>query len=403
MTTHTEIQNTQHSKPRGRKRFALVVVVIVGLAAWGIATRIEASNSLRQTTAASAIPTVSVMQAAAGPSQEELVLPGNVQAWHEAPVYARTNGYLKSWATDIGTHVKAGDVLAEIETPEIDAQFNQAEADLHTAEANNQLAQNTAVRWQKLLKTNSVSQQEADEKTSDAAAKVAMVASAKANLEHLRQLEDFKRVQAPFDGTITARNTDIGALINAGSSGTGQELFHIADTSKLRVYLQVPQINAQAIKPGLTAELHFVEYPQRSFTATFARTAEALTSDTRTLLVEFEVDNEKGDLLPGGYTEAHIILPSDGNTVRLPVNTLLFNGKGAQVATIDGESRALLKPIKIGRDYGKEVEALDGVSPGETIIVNPPDSLITGQTVKVVTLEDKSQVPASADKDTKKP
>ena len=390
------------TKPRGHKSlFFILMVILIGIAVIGIVSRIHATSSLQKATYANAVPKVTVMQAPEGPTEEEIVLPGTVQAWHESPVYARTNGYLRSWLTDIGTPVKAGDLLADIDTPEVDAQLQQAEADLHTAEANSQLAQSTAIRWQKLLKTNSVSQQEADEKTSTAAAQLAMVASAKANLDRLRQLEDFKRVVAPFDGIITARNTDIGALINAGNAGAAQELFRIADTSKLRIYVQVPQINSLSVKPGMTAELHFVEYPQQIFPAKLTRTANALTPGTRTLLVEFEVDNDSGVLMPGGYTEVHIKLPTSANSVHLPINTLLFNTNGSQIATIDEQSRAVLKTIKIGRDYGKQVEVIDGVTPGETIIVNPPDSLATGDLIKVITPDDKDKE-ASDNKHVKK-
>lgn len=368
----------------------LIVVVLVALliAGVGIFVRMHEASALRRATENEAITTVAVIKVPEGPSSEEIVLPGTVQAWHEAPIYARTNGYLKEWKTDIGTPVKAGDLLAEIETPDVDAQLHQAQADLKTAEANNQLAQSTAKRWEDLLKTNSVSKQDADERTSAAAASAATVASAKANLDHLQQLEDFKLVTAPFDGIITARNTDNGALINAGSSGTGPELFHIAETDKLRVYVQVPETYVGAITNDLVPELHFAEHPGEAFPAKLTRTADALDPAARTLLIELEVDNTKNELMPGGFTEAHLKLPSPATTVRLPVNTLLFRAEGLQVATIDADGRALLKPVKVSRDFGKEVEVQSGIAPGEAIIVNPPDSLATGQPVRVVTASD---------------
>lgn len=381
----------------------LLVIVLVALASWGIVSRIEAASSLHKKTNEQAIPSVAVLKAPHGPVSEEVTLPGTVQAWHEAPIYARTSGYLKSWVTDIGAQVKAGDLLAEIETPEIDAQLRQAQADLATAEANNALAQTTNKRWQDLVKTNSVSKQEAEEKAGDAAAKAALAASAKANLDHLQQLQDFKRVTAPFDGTITARNTDTGALINAGSSGTGPELFHIAETSKLRIYVQVPENYMQAITPDMTAELYFTEYPQRSFTATLAHTAEALDPVTRTLLIQLQVDNDKNELHAGSYAEVHLKLASTSDNVRLPVNTLLFRGDGMQVATVDAEGKAQLKAVTIGRDYGKEVEVTAGVTPDETIIINPPDSLVSGQAVKVVTSEQKQNEGDKKNGDSKKP
>jgi len=387
---------SQHSH---RLRGWILLLVLLAIAGWGIITRLEAASALRHETQEDAVPTVAVMKASHGAATEGIVLPGTVQAWHEAPIYARTSGYIKSWNTDIGAPVKAGDILAEIETPEVDAQTHQAEADLATAEANNQLAQTTAKRWAILLKTNSVSKQEADEKLSDAAAKEAAVASAKASLDRLKQLEDFKRVIAPFDGIITARNTDVGALINAGSSGTGLELFHIAETDKLRVYVQVPEYDAPFIKPDLTAEVNFAEHPQQSYTATLVHSADAIDPSSRTLLIQLEVDNSKGELLPGSYAEVHIKLPSDATTVHLPVNTLLFRGDGTKVATIDSDGKALLKSITIGRDYGKEVEVTSGVAADDTIIVNPPDSLITGQPVRIA----KPNQPASDEQDKKKP
>jgi len=366
--------------------------VIIGLlliaAIWGIASRLEAASRLKEETRNQAIPTVAVMQVPGGPSDQEIILPGSVQAWHEAPIYARTNGYVKAWATDIGTHVKTGDLLAEIETPEIDAQTRQAEADLGTAGANNQLAQTTAQRWAVLLKSHSVSKQEAEEKFAAAAAAEAAMASAKANLEHLKQLEDFKHVVAPFDGIITARNTDVGALINAGSSGTGPELFHIAETDKLRIYTQVPEYDATYITPDLVAKLRFAEYPRRDFAAAWTNSADAIDPAARTLLIQLQVDNTKGELMPGSYTEVHIKIPANSKAVRLPVNTLLFRDE-MEVATVDADGKALLKNITIGRDYGKDVEVLSGVDVGETIIVNPPDSLTTGQKVKIAQPSDK--------------
>jgi RND family efflux transporter MFP subunit len=369
--------------PHHRRWGIIIFLVVLGLSAWGIVSRIEADSSLQKRTENQAVPTVTVMQVAKGPVDEDLVLPGNVQAWHEAPIYARTNGYIKDWKTDIGAHVKEGDLLAEIETPEIDAQTHQAEADLGTAEANNQLAQTTAKRWLDLLKTNSVSKQETDEKLGAAAAGEALVASAKANLDRLRQTEDFKRVVAPFDGVISARNIDTGSLINAGSSGAGPELFHIVETDKLRVYVQVPEYDAAYIKPDLNAEAHFAEYPQKTFSASLEHTADAIDPASRTLLIQLVIDNSTGELMPGSYAEVHIKLPQSGDAVHLPVNTLLFRGEGMQAAVVDSDGKAQLKKLTIGRDYGKEVEVTSGVAPGDTVILNPPDSLESGQPVKV--------------------
>jgi RND family efflux transporter MFP subunit len=385
MTSPTP-QNPQPAPPHRKKGSGLLILgllAVLAVAAGGIIIRVHEGSALDRTTREEAIPSVVVIKAPRGPGAEDIVLPGNVQARHEAPIYARASGYLKEWRTDIGATVKAGDLIAVIETPEVDAQLRQAEADLATAQANNRLAQSTAKRWANLLKTNSVSKQDADDKQGAAAAGAAAVASAQANLDRLHKLESFERITAPFDGIITARNTDTGALINAGSSGNGPELFHIVDTGKLRVYVQVPEIYVPAIKPDLTAELRFTEHPGETFPAVLARTADAFDPVTRTLLIELEVDNREGTLLPGGYTEVHLKIPAPTETVHLPVNTLLFRADGMEVATVDANSRALLKPISIGRDYGKEVEVKFGIAPDELIIVNPPDSLVTGQPVRI--------------------
>ena len=386
-------------------RLVFIFVLIVVVAAAVIGLRLHAAHALAHDTSDNAVPTVAITHPTRGPTAEEVVLPGNVEAWHEAPIYARTNGYLKSWKTDIGTPVKAGDVLAEIETPEVDSQLRQAEADLQSAQANNILAQSTAARWKTLLQTDSVSQQEAAEKISDAAAKAAALASARANRDRLRDLESFKHVTAPFDGTITARNTDTGALINAGSgTGAGLELFHIADTSRLRIYVQVPQNNVGAITPGMTAELHFTEHPGKTYTATLSKSADAIDVSRRTLLAQFEIDNPEGELLAGGYTEVHLKLPTTDDTLRLPVNTLIFRAEGIQVATVDAQGAVTLKSITMGRDYGNEVEVKAGLSADEQVIINPPDSIATGQSVHPrAAAKPTEPAPAAPEKDAKKP
>ena len=390
--------HTPAPKPAGRLfPWWLVILIVVAVASYGIYSRLHHSDRLETATKESAMPSVVVIKAEAGPAVEEVVLPGTVQAWHDAPIYARTNGYLKKWYYDIGSFVKAGTVLAEIDAPEVDAQLQQAQADLKLAEANNQLAQTTAQRWRELLQVKAVSPQEADEKISDAAAKAAGYASAHANVKRLQELSGFKRVVAPFDGTITARNTDTGALINAGTGTAAQELFHIAQADQLRIYVQVPQNYAQAITPDLTAELHFSEHPGQLFIAKLARNAKALDPVSRSLLIELNADNPDAVLLAGGYAEVHLKLPSTSNNVHLPVNTLVFRADGLQVATVDENGNAQLKPIKIARDYGNYVEINDGITAGETIIVNPPDSLISGQPVNIVQPKDKEK---TADKKT---
>jgi RND family efflux transporter MFP subunit len=368
----------------GRWKWAAITGagLLLLLAVWGIASRIIDEHQLQKDTDDQAIPTVNVVQAKKSPDSEELVLPGNVQANYEAPIYARTSGYLKQWYTDIGTPVKAGQLLADIDTPEVDDQLRQAEADLGTAQANSVLADSTAKRWKALLATDSVSKQETDEKVGDAQAKTAMVASAKANLSRLQQLEEFKHVVAPFDGVVTARETDIGALINAGS-GQGPELFRVADKTKLRIYIQVPQNYASVFTSGGTVQLVFAEHPGKTFEARMARTAQALDPASRTLLVQLEADNSKGELLPGGLTEVHIKTPAGNPSVRLPASALLFRAEGLRVATIDDNGHAKLHPISIGRDFGKEVEVLTGIEAGQMVILDPPDSIIDDEQVRI--------------------
>jgi RND family efflux transporter MFP subunit len=373
-----------------RWKWAAIIggVLVVILAAWGIVSRTVEEHRLQTETDDQAIPTVNVVQAKKSPDSEELVLPGNVQANYEAAVYARTSGYVKQWYTDIGTPVKAGQLLADIDTPEVDDQLRQAEADLGTARANAALADSTAKRWKALLATDSVSKQETDEKVGDAQAKTAMVASAKANLSRLQQMEGFKHVVAPFDGVVTARETDIGALINAGS-GQGPELFRVADKTKLRIYIQVPQNYATVFTSGGTVQLVFAEHPGRTFEAKMARTAQALDPSSRTLLVQLEADNSKGELLPGGLTEVHIKTQAGNPSVRLPASALLFRAEGPRVATIDN-GHAKLHPITIGRDFGKEIEILTGIEAGQTIILDPPDSIIDDEEVRIAKTDDQN-------------
>ena len=368
-------------RSRNRQLWGLLVVALA-LATWGEVHRVMARTTLRQQTAADATLIVMTVAPTRSASGEELVLPGTVQAFTEAPIYARTNGYLKSWLVDIGSTVKKGQLLAEIDTPEVDQQLAQAIADLGTASANEALSNTTNTRWKELLTTESVSKQDADEKAGDAAAKKAITESAAANVSRLRQLESFKRVVAPFDGIITARNTDIGALINAGESA-GSELFRLADTHKLRIYVQVPEPYAAAAKPGLEAELKFSEQAGKGYAATAVRSANALDPVLRTLQVELELDNAQHELFPGAYAEVHFKLAGNASSVRLPANTVLFRAPGPQVATVDAQHRIQLKSIVQGRDFGGTIEVLSGLSADDAVVVNPPDSIIDGVTVRV--------------------
>jgi RND family efflux transporter MFP subunit len=362
----------------------LALVIVVAVVISGILPRINARAALEKETAEMAIPTVSVIAPKRGAPTQEVVLPANVQAYIDSPIYARTNGYLKRWYTDIGARVKAGQLIAEIETPEVDQQLRQSKADLATAEANLNLSQITATRYQDLLKTDSVSKQDTDNATGDLAAKQATVQSSQANVKRLEELQSFEKIYAPFDGVITARNTDIGALIDSGSSGgTRTELFHIAQPDKLRVYVSVPQVYSQAMKAGLSADLVLPEFPGRVFPGTLVRTAEAIDQSTRTLLVEIRVNNPTGTLFSGAYAEVHLKLPTATSAFILPVNTLLFRSEGLRVAAVTDGKHAELKPITLGHDFGSEVEVVAGLTGDESIIANPPDSLVSGEEVRI--------------------
>jgi RND family efflux transporter MFP subunit len=365
----------------------VLLAVLLGLAFWGVATRAKALAVVTSETKQLAVPTVSVISAERGVPQEEISLPGSMQAFTDAAIYARTNGYLKRRLVDIGSRVRTGAMLAEIDTPELDSQLQQARAELATAEANSRLALTTAERYRDLIKTESVAQQDLDNANGNLEAKQAAVESSKANVKRLEQLHAFRRIEAPFDGVITARNTEIGALIDSGSNA--KELFHIAAVHKLRVFVNVPQVYSRAAKPGISATLTLKEFPGRTFTGTLARTAQSIDVASRTLLTEIDVDNAKGELLPGSYAEVHLKLPSPTSTLKLPVNALIFKTDGLQVATVKGDRIALV-PVIVGRDFGNEVEVVSGLSGSERIVVNPPDSLGDGVTVRVA--------PAGADR-----
>jgi RND family efflux transporter MFP subunit len=325
---------------------------------------------------------VIVQKPTESPPSEDLVLPGNVQAFVEAPIFARTSGYLKTWYTDIGDPVKKGQLMAEVDTPEVDQQLRQSRADLATAKANSDLAHITDVRWKGLLANQAVSQQDADTRAGQAAASGAQAASAQANVARLEELESFKRIVAPFDGIVTARNTDIGALITAGQT-SGNALFRVADTQKLRIYIDVPEPYAPKTRPGIEVELRFNEHPGRDFPATLVRTAGALDPNVRTLRVELQVDNSKGELFPGAYAEAHFKIPGSATSYRVPSTALIFRSKGLQIATIGADNKAHLHSVVQGRDFGTSVEILSGVGKDDQVVINPPDSLADGGTVKI--------------------
>jgi len=311
-----------------------------------------------------------------------VVLPGTIRAFIDAPINARVNGYLKRWFVDIGAPVRAGQVLAEIETPELDQQLLQAEADRATARANMQLAAVTAGRWQRMRATDAVSQQEADEKSGDYAAKQAIVAAAEANVARLRATTQFKSIVAPFAGVVTARRTDIGALINSGSAN-GQELFRVADSRRVRVYVDVPQSYAAVVQKGAAAELRVPERPAQAFPARVTDTSQAISESSRTMLVELEADNSKGLLLPGSYVDVHFAPAATATALRIPVSALIFRRDGLRVAVVGEAGKVEFRKISLGRDFGTEVEVVAGVTPTDRVVDNPPDSLSDGDLVRI--------------------
>lgn len=367
--------------------FGLIFAVLLAMAAigWfvykGITTRVSAEKALVVETHDAAFITVAVTHPKVTGATQELVLPGNTQPLIDAPVYARTNGYLKKWYADIGTRVHAGDLLAEIETPEVDHQLQQARADLETAQANLNLAEITAARMVDLQKKGAVARQDADNVVGDRNARKAIVDSAAANVKRLQDLQSYEKVYAPFDGVITSRSTDIGALIEANS--TGKELFHISAINRLRVFISVPEDYEQAAKTGSPATLTLNEFPGRTFPGTIVRNSNSIDLASRTLLVEVDVDNSTGQLLPGAYVSVHLkFIGASATALTIPVTTVLFRSEGIRAAVVRN-GRAELVPITIGRDFGDTLEVLAGLRPEESLILNPPDSLISGTPVKV--------------------
>jgi RND family efflux transporter MFP subunit len=362
----------------------VIVVVVAFVVIWGISSRRKANAQLSQETQDLAIPTVSIIKPKLGAPQQEIVIPGDMQPYTDAPIFARTNGYLKKWYADIGANVKAGQLLAEIDSPEVDQQLQQARADLATAQANMNLAEVTATRYKDLLKTDSVAQQDVDNATGNYDARKTTVESAQANVKRLQDTQAFEKVYAPFDGVITARNTDIGQLIDSGSSGgTARELFHIAAMNPLRVYVNVPQFDSPEIRPGLHADLVLTEFPGRKFQGSVVRSSGAIDNTSRTLLTEVDVDNSARLLKPGGYVEVHLRLPSPVNTFTLPVNATIFKSAGLQVAIVKNGKTISLIPVTPGRDFGTEIEVVAGLKGDESVVLNPSDSLTEGAVVRV--------------------
>ncbi len=375
------------SRPGTRRRSAILfaaaaLAALAFLIYSGIHSRAVAEERLAQRTQEAAIPTIAVVFPKEGAPTQEIVLPGNTQAFSDSAIYARTSGYLKRWYFDIGAHVQKGQLLAEIETPEIDQQLLQARADLDTAQANLNIAKITASRWQDLVSTGSVSQQETDQAVSNLNGVTSAAESSAANVRRLEQLQSFEKVYAPFDGIITARNTDIGALIDAGANTQPRELFHIAAIRTLRLYVSVPEVYSRAARSGAQAALNLDEFPGQTFHGILVRNANSIDVASRTLLVEVDVENPTGQLLPGAYVFVHLKLPDETHSVTIPSNTLIFRKEGLQVGLVRN-GKAELVPVKIGRDYGSSVEIVSGLQPTDAVIVDPSDSLVAGMPVRL--------------------
>lgn len=366
---------------------ALIVVIT------GVISRARAETRLRDWTDTQAVPTVAVIAPGGAGAASTLDLPGRLEAYSRASIFARVSGYLKSWNVDIGSPVKAGQLLAEIETPDLDQQLLQARADLASAQANAALASTTAKRWQSMLGTDAISRQEADEKTGDLATKQAMVKAAQANVDRVLAMKGFTRIVAPFDGIVTARTTDVGALINAGG-GAGQELFVISDTKKLRVYVSVPQSYTTNIKPGSKAKISVPEQLGKTYAATVESSAQAVNTASGSVLMQLAVDNANGELLPGGFANVNLQLPQDLTALNVPASALMFDASGLRVATVGKDNKVLLKQVTIARDLGKIIELGSGVVADDRVIESPPDGIADGDIVHVADPAAKKDAPA---------
>ncbi len=379
---------TVTAPPRHIKRSwivgAVIFAIFLGIAVFGILVRKAHAATVTAETAKLAVPTVSVISPERAAPIQEIVLPGDVQPFISAPIYSRTNGYLQRWYADIGAHVTKGQLLAEIQTPEVDQQLEQSRSNLATAQATLKLAEITKGRYEGLLATHAVSQQDVDNAVGDYNAKKTVVDADQANVKQLQTLQSFERIYAPFDGIITARNTDVGQLISAGTAGGAKsDLFHISQPGKLRVYVNVPEQYSQAASPGLTATITVPEFPGRQFQGKLVRTANAINFATRTLIVEVDVNNPTGELLSGSYAQVHLKVPSQIPAYMLPVSTLIFRSQGLQVAVVKNDVVSLAS-VTPGQDFGDRIEIVSGLKGDETVISNPPDSIISGQKVQIV-------------------
>lgn len=384
VTTGASHPNQPQQPPPKSGRLALIVLAVLLVAGgFTVVRRLSERGALAKETERLAIPTVSVTRPNTEPAADQLVLPAQLQPYVDSPIFARTNGYLLRWTKDIGSHVNKGDLLAEIDTPEVDQELMQAKATRQQTEAQLDLAKSTAERWTNLRKTDSVSQQEADQQVSAYAQAQANFAAADANVRRLQQLESFKRVYTPISGVLTQRNTDVGALITAGSAGQTRALFNVAQVDPLRVFVSVPQTNAPSIRTGLPAYIELREYPGQKFNGKVVRTADAIDLATRTLLTEIDVPNRDGHLLPGSYAEVHFAVPIQTTRMSVPVNVLLFRPEGPRIAVVGSDHKIHLKAVTIGRDFGTKIEILGGLDPNDQIVLNPADSIEDGQEVNI--------------------
>jgi RND family efflux transporter MFP subunit len=382
-----QVQNlSKDNSPRGGKRllwFLAVPLVLCGSAFFGMQARQKQSQQLENTTQALDVQPVRVIHAERGKSSSDLTLPGMIQAFSQSPVYARVDGYVRTWYVDIGAHVTKGQLLAEIDAPEVDQQLNQAQAMLNQAQTSLGLAKVTAPRYQELIKTNSVSQQEVDQNNQNLAAQEANVQAATAAVSRLEQMQGFEKIVAPFDGVITERKTDFGDLVNAGNAGIGRELFRISQNNMVRVFVSVPEEFSSEVKPGTKASMDVISLPNRRFVASVTRTADAIDATSRTLTVELDVSNPSGDLLPGAYANVHFLLPLNVVPLVLPSSTILFQTDGPQVAVVNSRNQVELRKVTLGHDFGDTIEIMTGVRSGDAVIANPPDSLTNGMRVAV--------------------
>jgi len=358
------------------------VFLAIAVVAYGLVSRAAQSSRLHDLTEAQAVPSVSIVAPTHVENHAGLDLPGRLEAYIRAPIYARVPGYLKTWKYDIGGRVKAGDVLAEIDTPDLDQQLMQARADLSVSQANAKLAQISADRWQSLAGTDAVAKQDVDTRTFTLNANIAQVKAAQANVDRLVAEEGFKRLIAPFDGVVTARETDIGALINVGAAG-GAELFVVSETSKLRVYVNVPQNYVPRVPPGTRATITVPEHPDKTYSGTVEASAQSVVPSTGTTLMQLIVDNSAGELMPGDYAGIHLQIPAAVNVLSVPSSALIFDAKGLSIATVGADDRVLLKPVSVERDLGAVVELASGLGPNDRVIRNPPDGIDNGAQVRL--------------------